>query len=306
MKPEMIKQYVEENQTLLLETLKELCAIPAPSGKEEKRAAYCKQWLENIGAKGVYIDDALNVIFPLNCEGSRDITVFVAHTDTVVPDLEPMPYVDDGEKIHCPGVGDDTASLVVMLCMAKYCVENDLRPAGGYLFVCNSCEEGLGNLKGTRQLMKDYGDRIVKWFAIDGGLDSYINKAVGSKRYEITIETEVPNLSVWGVGPEGIYVGKLPTKYEDGKLTFQYSLIWFVLGFGLMLCIIFPNILIDASHIVGVEVASNFVFLVEGIFVLVLLISLTLIVSKQRKQIVRLTQRMAILERRLRELEEKK
>jgi len=37
---------------------------------------------------------------------------------------------------------------------------------------------------------------------------------------EITIETEVPDLSVWGVGPEGIYVGKLPTKYEDGKLTF--------------------------------------------------------------------------------------
>ena len=36
----------------------------------------------------------------------------------------------------------------------------------------------------------------------------------------ITIETEIPNLSVWGVGPEGIYVGKLPSKYEDGKLTF--------------------------------------------------------------------------------------
>lgn len=92
---------------------------------------------------------------------------------------------------------------------------------------------------------------------------------------------------------------------RNGKLTFQYSLIWFVLAFALMVCIIFPDILINASHIVGVEVASNFVFLVEGIFVLVLLISLTLIVSKQRKQIVRLTQRMAIMERRLRELEEK-
>ena len=92
---------------------------------------------------------------------------------------------------------------------------------------------------------------------------------------------------------------------RNGKLTFQYSLIWFVLAFALMVYIIFPDILINASHIIGVEVASNFVFLVEGIFVLVLLISLTLIVSKQRKQIVRLTQRMAIMERRLRELEEK-
>lgn len=91
---------------------------------------------------------------------------------------------------------------------------------------------------------------------------------------------------------------------RKGKLTFQYSLIWFVLSFTLMVCILFPNVLIDASHIVGVEVASNFVFLVEGIFVLVLLISLTLIVSKQRKQIVRLTQCVAILEQRLRALEE--
>jgi hypothetical protein len=88
-------------------------------------------------------------------------------------------------------------------------------------------------------------------------------------------------------------------------LTFQYSLIWFVLGFALVLCILFPDILINLSHVVGVEVASNFVFLVEGIFVLVLLISLTLIVSKQRKQIVRLTQRMAIIEKRLRALEDK-
>jgi len=92
---------------------------------------------------------------------------------------------------------------------------------------------------------------------------------------------------------------------RNGKLTFQYSLIWFVAGVALLICVLFPNLLIAISHIIGVEVASNFVFLVEGVFVLVILISLTLIVSKQRKQIVRLTQRMALMEKRLRELEEK-
>lgn len=92
---------------------------------------------------------------------------------------------------------------------------------------------------------------------------------------------------------------------RKGKLTFQYSLIWFVVAFALMFCILFPDVLINFSHIVGVEVASNFVFLAEGVFVLVILISLTLIVSKQRKQIVRLTQRMALMEKRLRELEKK-
>lgn len=190
MQSEFINSFVKENEPLLLETLRELCAIPAPSGKEEKRAAYCKQWLENIGAKGVYIDEALNVIFPLNCEGSKDITVFVAHTDTVFPDLEPMPYVDDGEKIHCPGVGDDTASLAVLLLLAKYCVENNVQPKGGFLFVCNSCEEGLGNLKGTRQLFRDYEGRISLFISFDSSLNHINNRCVGSHRYEVEVQTE--------------------------------------------------------------------------------------------------------------------
>ena len=44
----MMKKFVAEHTEAMLETLKELCAIPAPSHKEEKRAAYCKAWLENI------------------------------------------------------------------------------------------------------------------------------------------------------------------------------------------------------------------------------------------------------------------
>lgn len=186
-----LKQYCKENYELMLDTLRELCAIPAPSHFEHERAAYCKKWLENAGAKGVYIDEALNVIYPLGCDGSNEITVFVAHTDTVFPDKEPMPYHDDGEKIHCPGVGDDTASLVVLLTMAKYFTENNIVPKKGILFVCNSCEEGLGNLKGTRQLFKDFDGRIARFISFDGGtLHSIADRCVGSHRYEVEVLTE--------------------------------------------------------------------------------------------------------------------
>ena len=190
MNAESIKSYAKANEALLLKTLKQLCLIPAPSGKEEARAEFCRRWLEDAGAGGVYIDEALNVIFPLNCEGSRDITVFVAHTDTVFPDLEPMPLVDDGETIQCPGVGDDTASLVVMLLLAKYCVEHNLRPQGGFLFVANSGEEGLGNLKGTRQLFRDYAGRISRFISFDSNLNMINDRCVGSHRYEVEVQTE--------------------------------------------------------------------------------------------------------------------
>ena len=185
-----IRSYIRQNEALMLQTLKDLCAIPAPSGMEQKRAAYCKKWLEENGAEGVYIDSALNVIYPQNCEGSNEITVFVAHTDTVFPDTEPMPYTEDDEKIYCPGVGDDTASLAVLLMLAKYYVEHNITPDKGILFVCNAGEEGLGNLKGTRQLFKDYAGRISQFISLDTNLNVAHDACAGSHRYEVEVLTE--------------------------------------------------------------------------------------------------------------------
>lgn len=185
-----IKGYISQNKKLMLDTLKELCGIPAPSHFEHRRAQYCKDWLEKAGAQGVYIDEALNVVFPLNCEGSSGITVFTAHTDTVFPDMEPMPYYDDGEKIHCPGASDDTASVVVLMLMAKFFVEKKHMPQDGILFVCNSCEEGLGNLKGTRQLFQDFQGRIRSFIPFDSSLNVISDRCVGSHRYEVEVLTE--------------------------------------------------------------------------------------------------------------------
>ena len=184
------KDFTAKNAADVFATLKELCLIPAPSHKEELRAEYCKKWLEANGATGVYIDDALNVIFPINADGSNEITVFEAHTDTVFPDMEPLPYSEDDERIYCPAVGDDTESLTALLYTAKYFIENDLKPAKGVLFVCNSCEEGLGNLKGTRQIFKDYEGRISQLITIDcGRFNRITTDCVGSHRYEVTVKT---------------------------------------------------------------------------------------------------------------------
>jgi len=185
-----MKSFIQLNTESIYQTLKELCAIPAPSHYEQDRAEYCKKWLDNIGAEGVYVDDALNVIFPLNCQGSNNITVFVAHTDTVFPDTEPMPYTDDGKYIRSPGVGDDTASLAVLLHVAKYFVEKNVRPEGGVMFVCNSCEEGLGNLKGTKELFKSYNGRIARFISFDSCFSGICNSCVGSHRYEVEVTTK--------------------------------------------------------------------------------------------------------------------
>ena len=186
----IIKDFIDKNTDLLYKTLKELCLIPAPSHYEHDRAEYCKKWLEECGSKGVYIDDALNVVFPINCDDSNEITVFAAHTDTVFPDREPLPYHEEGTKVFCPGAADDTSGVVVLLLAAKFYIENNIVPKGGLMFVLNSCEEGLGNLKGIRQLFKDYDGRIASFITLDGDLDYVVDLSVGSHRYEVTVTTE--------------------------------------------------------------------------------------------------------------------
>ena len=158
-----IDAYWQESYDLLLE----LARIPAPSNHEEKRAEFCKAWLEKQGAEGVYIDEALNVVYPVGCEGEKPIAVFMAHSDVVFPDTDPLPLkVEDG-RIYCPGIGDDTADVAALLMAAKYIARNRLRPKEyGVLLVVNSGEEGLGNLKGVRKIVADYGSRIrefVTW-----------------------------------------------------------------------------------------------------------------------------------------------
>lgn len=185
-----IKTYIAAHTEELYTMLRELCLIPAPSHHEEKRAEYCLGWFHKNGMKDAYIDGALNVIFPYEAEGSRTLSVMAAHTDTVFPDTEPMPYLDDGERIFCPGVGDDTASVVALMLTAKYFHENKI-PTKGMLFVCNSCEEGLGNLKGTRLLFESFGERIKDFITLDtASFHHGYDRCVGSHRYEVRTVAE--------------------------------------------------------------------------------------------------------------------
>lgn len=185
-----VLKYLEDSFEETMALLETICKIPAPSNHEEKRAAFCKKWLEDVGAEGVYIDEALNVVFPWNCEGKDNIVAFLAHTDTVFPDMtEPMPYSTDGKFAYSPGVGDDTICLVMMLMVAKYVVKNDLKSDRGILFVADSGEEGLGNLKGVKQIMKDFAGRVERFYTFDGTYDHMYSRCVGSHRYKLTFET---------------------------------------------------------------------------------------------------------------------
>ncbi|MDR2514298.1 MAG: M20/M25/M40 family metallo-hydrolase [Christensenellaceae bacterium] len=173
---------LQELEGLILQ----LCAIPAPSGGERARAEFCRDFLARAGAKELLIDEADNLLLPIGCEGASQIDVLMAHTDTVFPETTPFSPKRRGNRLYCPGVGDDTANLAILLLGARAVLEQGLRPkSGGVLFVADSGEEGLGNLRGIRQVMKDYAGRVRSVVSFDGTLNTLCNWAVGSLRYEV-------------------------------------------------------------------------------------------------------------------------
>ena len=184
-------QYIDTHAAEAQQLLIDLAQIPAPSNHEEQRAQFCLDWLHSKGADSAYIDEALNVIYPVGDTGENDLMVFMAHSDVVFPDTAPLPLKIDNGRIYCPGVGDDTANAVALLTVAGYIAEHKLTPKNcGVLLVINSGEEGLGNLKGSRKIMADFGSRVKEFITLDGNANAIVTKAVGSRRYRVTVTTE--------------------------------------------------------------------------------------------------------------------
>ena len=210
-----IEIFVKEQKEELEQLLLTLARIPAPSGKEERRAEFCLNWLHAHGAKEAYVDRAGNVVYlyrrqaqteddlPIKMGHEMDMTaqkrngagnplvVFDAHMDVVFPDETELPLYEEEGKVFCPGVGDDTANLAVLLMTAAYAAKYQPDTgAYGILFVCSVGEEGLGNLKGVREIAASFGEQIEAFYSFDLHLDVYTSKAVGSLRYRISAQTK--------------------------------------------------------------------------------------------------------------------
>ena len=185
-----IKEFIDTYTGEAVELLEELGKIPAPSYQEEKRAEFCFKWFQEQGADDVWIDEAKNVVCALDCDKYEDIVVFMAHTDIVFSDIEELPMRKKGRKLYAPGIGDDTANLVNLMMGAKYFLQNRKVLKKGIFIVANSCEEGLGNLNGCKEIFNKHGHRITEFYSFDGYLSQCTSIPVGSYRYRISVKGE--------------------------------------------------------------------------------------------------------------------
>lgn len=87
------------------------------------------------------------------------------------------------------------------------------------------------------------------------------------------------------------------------SISLKYTLMWIFAGFTMISFVLCPRILNVITKITGIELPSNAIFVIVLFFILLLLMSLTSIVSKLSEKNKTLVQNVAILEKRIRDLE---
>ena len=167
-----------------------LCTIPAPTGKEDARIEFISNWYAENGLLNLDIDTEGNVLYSFGVKAYNDINLITAHMDTVFPMDTVLETNIKDNKVYCPGCGDNTVNLAIMMMAVKYLDSIGFNPETGYVFAADICEEGNGNLRGVKAILKHFGSRVVSLSALDLDYGTIINKAVGSRRFNISVKTK--------------------------------------------------------------------------------------------------------------------
>src|SRR6185437_3325876 len=115
--------------------------------------------------------------------------VIAAHLDTVFPEGTDVHVKREGAILHGPGIGDDCRGLAVLVSIIRSLKQANVKTPGTITFVADVGEEGLGDLRGMKQLFNDtLKGQIDRFVSIDGTGIHITNVAVGSHRYRVTFK----------------------------------------------------------------------------------------------------------------------
>jgi tripeptide aminopeptidase len=177
------------NEPQTIEDQIRFCEIPAPSFKEDARGKELQRVFQQVGLQNVRVDKVGNVLGTYPGASAHPHLAIAAHLDTVFPDGTDVHVKRDGAILRGPGIGDDCRGLAVLVAVAREMKKANVQTPGTVTFVANVGEEGLGDLRGVKQLFGEtLKGQIDNFISIDGTDPHITNVAVGSHRYRVTFK----------------------------------------------------------------------------------------------------------------------
>ena len=93
-------------------------------------------------------------------------------------------------------------------------------------------------------------------------------------------------------------------KIRNKGIELKYSLVWLALGTWIIIFTCFPKLTTWLAHVLGISQPMNMLFFAGFCFMLPIIFSLSVSVSRLSNKVKRLTQEMALLEEQKRKAEE--
>jgi tripeptide aminopeptidase len=175
------------NEPHIIDEQIRICEIPAPSFMEESRGREFERLFRQAGLRDVRMDKAGNVIGVRPGSAPHPNLLFQAHLDTVFPEGTDVKVKREGNILHGRGISDDCRGLAMMLGVIHALNEAKIQTQGTITFAADTGEEGLGDLRGTKELFNvTLKGQIDKFISVDGTGLSITNIGVGSYRYRAT------------------------------------------------------------------------------------------------------------------------
>jgi acetylornithine deacetylase/succinyl-diaminopimelate desuccinylase-like protein len=172
------------------------CETPAPPFEEKARGELLRRSFAQVGLRNVRTDREGNVLAERPGAAARPHVVLAAHLDTVFPKETDVRVKRDGVIMRGPGIGDNCRGLAVLVAVARAMQGGQVTTAGTVTFVANVGEEGLGDLRGVKELFGVQSGRdaatvsrrapIDSFVSIDGPGYHVTHVGVGSRRYRVT------------------------------------------------------------------------------------------------------------------------
>lgn len=181
--------YAKASEPQTIEDQVRFCEIPAPAFKETARGEELKRVFQELGLQNVRVDKAGNVLGDRPGLAPKPHFVIAAHLDTVFPEGTNVRVRREGAVLHGPGIGDDCRGLAVLVSIIRSMKQANVQTPGSITFVADVGEEGLGDLRGMKQLFNEtLKGQVDSFVSIDGTGLSITHTFVGSHRYRVTFK----------------------------------------------------------------------------------------------------------------------
>jgi tripeptide aminopeptidase len=172
-----------------------IAEVPAPTGAERERAIHVASLLNALGYP-TETDDVGNVYARRGTRGGK-VVMLAAHTDTVFPAITNLTVRRDGDRLHGPGIGDNSLGVSAMLGVLQILDALSIETDTDIIVAATVGEEGLGNLRGVRAAVERFRADLGAVIAVEGhNLGRVTHAGVGSTRWRVRVSG--PGGHSWG------------------------------------------------------------------------------------------------------------